>query len=243
VSHSGQSAQSGPPFYGKYRGVVQSNGDPLMLGRVQVSVPAVYGTATSGWALPCMPFGGSGMGFSALPSVGALVWVEFEQGDPRKPIWSGCFWGTPADVPPVLLAPPYKKVLLQTEEGHSVLLDDTQGVGGITLTTATGETMKMTSQGITLQTAGGVKLSLAPQGITLQTPAGDGLTVAAQGVTLQTAAGDQLSLATQGTALQTAAGAKVSLGPSGITVDNATGATVALTGPQVSINNGALGVV
>jgi uncharacterized protein involved in type VI secretion and phage assembly len=235
--------RGGEHLYGKYRGTVLDNQDPLMLGRVQVGVPAVYGTETSGWALPCMPFGGSGMGFSALPAVGALVWVEFEQGNPELPIWSGCFWGTPADVPPILLAPPYQKVLLQTMGGHSVLLDDTPGVGGITLTTATGEKMTMTSQGITLQTASGVELSLAPDGITLQTPDGDGLSVAAQGVTLQTAAGDQLSLATQGSALQTAAGAKVSLGPSGITVDNAMGATVALTGPQVSINDGALGVV
>jgi uncharacterized protein involved in type VI secretion and phage assembly len=243
MSEDGKSSKGGMQLFGKYRGTVQSNMDPLMLGRVQVSVPAVYGTDPSGWALPCMPFGGSGMGFSALPAVGALVWVEFEQGNPELPIWSGCFWGTPADVPPILLAPPYQKVLLQTLGGHSVLLDDTPGVGGITLTTATGETLTMNAQGITLQTGSGFELSLAPQGITLQTPDGDGLSAAAQGVTLQTAAGDQLSLASEGSAFQSAAGAKVSIDPSGITVDNGMGATVALTGPQVSINNGALGVM
>jgi uncharacterized protein involved in type VI secretion and phage assembly len=194
VSGARQSSSGARAFFGKYRGVVQDNRDPLTLGRVQVTVPAVYGTNQSGWALPCMPFAGSGMGFSALPPVGALVWVEFEQGDPELPIWTGCFWGAAADVPPALLSPPYKKVLLQTQGGHSVLLDDTPGSGGITLTTATGEKLTMTSQGIALQTAGGVKLSLASQGITLQTPDGDGLTVAAQGTTLQTAAGAKVAL-------------------------------------------------
>ena len=43
--------------------------------------------------MPCAPFAGSGVGFFALPPVGANVWVEFEGGDPDYPIWSGCFWG------------------------------------------------------------------------------------------------------------------------------------------------------
>ena len=30
-------------FYGKYRGKVENNVDPMMLGRIQVSVPAVLG--------------------------------------------------------------------------------------------------------------------------------------------------------------------------------------------------------
>ena len=28
--------------------------------------------------------------------MGALVWVEFEQGDPARPIWCGVFWLDPA---------------------------------------------------------------------------------------------------------------------------------------------------
>ena len=35
--------------------------------------------------MPCAPFGGSGMGFFALPTVGAGVWIEFEHGDPDYP--------------------------------------------------------------------------------------------------------------------------------------------------------------
>ena len=88
-------------FFGKYRGTVVNNIDPLQQGRVQVSVPAVLGDATLGWAMPCVAVRRArASGFFAVPPVGANVWVEFEGGDPDYPIWTGCFWGigeVPAD--------------------------------------------------------------------------------------------------------------------------------------------------
>jgi len=93
------SASSGSPrFFGKYRGKVVSNIDPLQLARLQVSVPAVLGSGRLSWAMPSVPFAGPGVGFFALPPVGANLWVEFEGGDPDFPIWAGCFWG-PGEVP------------------------------------------------------------------------------------------------------------------------------------------------
>jgi len=137
-------------FYGKYRGVVTSNLDPLMIGRVQATVPDVLGEQTSGWAMPCAPFGGSAVGFFAVPAVGAGVWIEFEHGDPDYPIWSGCWWGSAAEMPPKLLAPPppSKKVMIITEGGHSLLFDDTPGIGGITLETSDGAKIVMNALGI-----------------------------------------------------------------------------------------------
>jgi uncharacterized protein involved in type VI secretion and phage assembly len=126
-------------FYGKYRGRVTDIKDPLSIGRIRAKVPDVMGDQDSGWAMPSMPSGGSGMGLFALPSVGAGVWIEFEQGDPDDPIWSGCFFGSPAEVPPVLLPPLYNKVLLKTKGGNSIVLDDTPGTGGITLETSSGQ--------------------------------------------------------------------------------------------------------
>ena len=81
-------------FYGKYRGKVENNVDPLQQGRVQVSVPAVLGDGRLSWAMPCAPYAGSQVGFFAVPPVGANIWVEFEAGNPDYPIWSGCFWGS-----------------------------------------------------------------------------------------------------------------------------------------------------
>jgi uncharacterized protein involved in type VI secretion and phage assembly len=149
-----------PPYYGKFRGVVSDIQDPLNMGRIRARVADIYGDDESGWATPCMPFGGSGMGFFALPKVGAGVWIEFEHGDPDYPIWTGCWFGSAADLPPLLLAPPYKKVLLKTEGGHSILLDDTPGIGGITLETSGGQKLKLTSLGIEIDDGQGGKIKM-----------------------------------------------------------------------------------
>lgn len=153
---------SGTAFYGKYRGVVTDNLDPLTIGRVRARVPDVMGDRDSGWALPCAPFGGDKLGFFAIPQVGAGVWIEFEHGDPDFPIWAGCWWGSLAEMPPTLLAPPppSKKVMLRTEAGHSILVDDTPGVGGITLETATGQKVALTATGIEIDNGMGAKISL-----------------------------------------------------------------------------------
>src|SRR2546421_12148156 len=102
-------------FYGKYRGVVSDNDDPLMIGRIRAQVPDVMGDDESGWAMPCAPFGGSQTGFFAIPTTGAGAWIGLEHRHPHYPIWSGCWGGAVADMPPVRLSPPYEKVLIPPE--------------------------------------------------------------------------------------------------------------------------------
>jgi Type VI secretion system/phage-baseplate injector OB domain len=80
-------------FFGKYRGKITSNRDPLDLGRVQVSVASIFEEGKQSWAMPCSPYAGKGIGLFMVPPVGTNVWVEFEGGDADRPIWSGCFWG------------------------------------------------------------------------------------------------------------------------------------------------------
>ena len=152
------------PFYGKYRGTVTDNKDPLMIGRVKARVPDVMGDQESGWAMPCAPFGGSGVGFFAIPATGAGVWIEFEHGDPDYPIWSGCWWGSMAEVPPLLLAPPYKKMMLKTEGGNIITIDDTPGIGGITLETSAGQKIVLSAVGVEINNGmGGVIKMSGPQ--------------------------------------------------------------------------------
>lgn len=85
--------------YGKYRGVVQDVDDRLHRGRIRVRVHDTTGEHISTWALPCVPIGGKGHGFFALPRVGDSVWIEYENGDIDHPIWVGCFWPDGQDLP------------------------------------------------------------------------------------------------------------------------------------------------
>lgn len=149
------------PFYGKYRGVVTSTKDPLMIGRIQARVPDVMGDDASGWAMPCVPFAGTGMGWFALPADGSGVWIEFEHGDPDYPIWTGCWWGDATEVPSQVLTPPQTgKVLLRTDGGSSILIDDTPGVGGITLATAAGQKVVISATGIEIDNGSGASLKM-----------------------------------------------------------------------------------
>lgn len=78
-------------FYGVYRGIVQSNSDPLNQGRLKLQVPQVLGDAVTGWAWPVYQPGLS----HVLPEVSSGVFVNFEGGDPSFPIWTGAFAQTP----------------------------------------------------------------------------------------------------------------------------------------------------
>ena len=81
-------------YYGKYRGLVVDNVDPLQIGRIMAQVSDVFGETPSSWAMPCVPAAGIQAGCFIVPPIGSEVWIEFEQGDSDYPIWTGGFWGT-----------------------------------------------------------------------------------------------------------------------------------------------------
>jgi hypothetical protein len=85
-------------YYGAYRGVVFSNEDPEGLGRVQVVVPQVGGNEVLGnWCDPMFQGCGDGEGEFNPPEKFARIWVMFEHGDVRFPIYPGGFWAAPED--------------------------------------------------------------------------------------------------------------------------------------------------
>jgi hypothetical protein len=119
-------------FFGKYRGRVINNADPMALGRLLAEVPAVRGV-TPNWALPCTPYAGPGVGMLFLPPIGANVWVEFEGGDPQHPIWTGGFWNE-GEVPGSIsgqIGPAYKVI---KTESTTIIIDDTPDSEGVTVT-------------------------------------------------------------------------------------------------------------
>ena len=112
-------------FYGKYRGIVEDNEDPRGLGRIRARVPEVLDGQISPWALPCTPYAGAGVGQFTVPEPGAGVWIEFEAGDPSRPVWTGGWWGqdqVPANNQGAPATPPLK--IIRTEQGLMVSMDD-----------------------------------------------------------------------------------------------------------------------
>jgi hypothetical protein len=71
-------------YYGIYLGVVTNATDPASKGRLQVSVPSL-GIGGSLWAQACREYNST-----AAPPVGTNVWVMFQAGDFRFPVWMGC---------------------------------------------------------------------------------------------------------------------------------------------------------
>ncbi len=142
-------------FFGKYRGTVINNIDPLQLGRLLVQVPDVIGLTPSSWAEPCVPLAGPTgppMGVYLVPPIGAGVWVEFEQGDPDHPIWVGCRWGTTSDIPPLALAglPVSPSIVLQTAGQNVIVISDVPGPAGGILIRSGASTLMVNQTGISL---------------------------------------------------------------------------------------------
>ena len=143
-------------FFGKYRGKVENNIDPQMMGRVQVSVPAVLGEGSLSWAMPCAPFAGPGVGFFTIPPNGANVWVEFEAGNPDYPIWSGCFWGL-GEAPAV---PALAEIKVLKTDTATITVNDLPGIGGITIETTLGAKIAISATGIEINNGMGGSLVL-----------------------------------------------------------------------------------
>jgi hypothetical protein len=241
-------------YYGKYRGKVENNIDPMQLGRVQVSAPAVLGEGTLSWAMPCAPYGGSGVGFFAIPPVGANVWVEFEGGDPDYPIWAGCFWGT-GEVP---AQPALAEMKVFKTDCITLTLSDLPGAGGVTLevnSPAVTLPSKITidSTGISIEhSPGSIKMTQTSIEIKHTTPT---LTIQPASVEIAhspsslkvtpsevEAANGGSSIKIAAASIDVASTASAKFSPAGAELKNGA-QSVNLSAANVSINNGALEVM
>lgn len=82
---------------GKFAGQVMNVLDPKKLGRIKALVEgAGFVTTPTPWAFPASARF-KGEFFS--PEVGDNVWVEFENGNPNRPLWSPGFWSEPNSQP------------------------------------------------------------------------------------------------------------------------------------------------
>lgn len=154
---------SAAPLYGKYRGTVVNNIDPMQLGRIMVAVADVAGLVPGTWAMPCVPAAGINTGLFTVPMIGAGVWVEFERGDPDYPIWVGGFWGCTAELPVMsrLVPPGVTGFTLQTPLKNGLVVSDLPGpTGGILIQTTTGAMISVSDVGIIISNGKGAIINM-----------------------------------------------------------------------------------
>jgi uncharacterized protein involved in type VI secretion and phage assembly len=150
-------------FYGKYRGTVVNNIDPMQIGRIQAIVVDVTGIAPSSWAMPCVPVAGINTGVFTVPQIGSGVWIEYEQGDSDRPIWVGGYWGSAAEVPVLArsVPPAVNGITLQTTLKNGLVVSDVPGpTGGIQIQTTTGAMISVTDVGIVISNGKGAVISM-----------------------------------------------------------------------------------
>ena len=130
-------------YYSKYPGEVADNHDPEGRGRLRVACPSVYGQdVPDHWADPAgMAAVGVGSGLFDAPDIGDPVWVEFQGGRARYPLWSPGWWGRrdkTNEVPfPANKVPPTVKVW-RTKAGQRIEMDTTPGNESVMIVSSDG---------------------------------------------------------------------------------------------------------
>jgi len=150
-------------YFGKYRGTVVNNVDPMQIGRIQAIVPDVTGIVPSSWAMPCVPVAGINTGVFTVPQLGSGVWIEYEQGDSDRPIWVGGYWGTAAEVPVLArtVPPAVNGITLQTTLKNGIVVSDVPGpTGGIQIQTTTGAMISVSDVGIVISNGKGAIINM-----------------------------------------------------------------------------------
>ena len=120
-------------YWGKWRGIVSRLRLSQGIPELKAFVPKIGGKnwELPAWASACVPYAGrnpqSGKryGHFSTPRVGDGVWIEFEGGDLRYPIWTG-FWFFKDSYPPegaqadIKVKTPTKDLTLATPEGTPI---------------------------------------------------------------------------------------------------------------------------
>lgn len=108
-------------YYGVYRGSVFENEDPENQGRLRVKVPQIYGNKSpERWAYPRGSMAGKGHGLFLIPQKEDPIYISFENGDTRFPLWEYGWWlngKAPKDTN-------VEKYTFISPSGHRIDLDD-----------------------------------------------------------------------------------------------------------------------
>ena len=166
-----QAGGLGGRFYGVMPAIVTKVRDPDSAGRIEISLPAVFGDADYRcWARQATLFAGKDRGSWFLPDEGDEVLVAFEQGDPSRPYILGGLWNG-RDTPPDSASEDGKtdKKVLRSRNGVKVTLDDSDGQEKLVMETPGGQkvTLKDGPGTVTIEDSNGNSVKLETVGMTL----------------------------------------------------------------------------
>jgi uncharacterized protein involved in type VI secretion and phage assembly len=142
----------------------------MQMGRIMAMIPDVGSITPSTWAMPAVPLAGKQMGTFMVPQIGAGVWIQFEAGDPDRPVWTGGWWGIAAEVPALALAgvPGDPNIVIQTTLQNAIVISDLPGpTGGIMLKSTTGATIIVNDTGIYIQNGQGASIVMTGPAVTV----------------------------------------------------------------------------
>jgi uncharacterized protein involved in type VI secretion and phage assembly len=176
-------------YFGKYRAKVIDNQDPEKMGRLKLHCPKVLGDYESNWAVMHIPYAFDKGGSIRIPRVNEIVWVEFEGGDPEKPIVTGQWW-TPNNTP--IKESEYEEIdryrRMKTESGHEITYYDGEGKEYVELITSSGHRMKFDDADgqnkIEIEDNKGNKIEFDTESNSLTISVGSAVTVTASTVTV-----------------------------------------------------------
>ena len=162
-------------YYSTYRGFILKNEDPSGRDMLFVHIPAITGLNRQGmWAYPKGVYKSSGSGASIhlVPEIGDMVWIEFEFGDPKFPIWSfghlkenkssSKHAGTGAGV-----------ASFTSKKGHVIAIDDDQNL--IEVLHSNGNQILLDSESINITHKDGNKMVITKDQITFNDGSNEGL--------------------------------------------------------------------
>jgi len=99
-----------------------------------------------GWVYVASPFAGKNRGFFFMPSVGDIVLVAFENGDPQRPFVIAGLWGGGQEGPAKIQDGKNETFLIKTPQNNSITLSDVKGKETITIATPKGETLVLNDE-------------------------------------------------------------------------------------------------
>jgi len=160
-------------FFGKYRGIVVRNDDPKNEGKIMAKVPVVLGQRVIGWCRAAQSEGDDeNAGDFRVPTKNSNVWIEFEEGDTSRPIWTPGSWsirdgvstipqhgrGIPdeldyairdhGNIPPSQFAGTYGNVrVIKNKGGSFIEFDDTPGAERVQMAHKVGSRIEIGSDG------------------------------------------------------------------------------------------------